>query len=125
MRILLLPALILLLSSCADDKPASSGTAPAAAPVDKGQALFRQHCSTCHNPLKDLTGPALKGALARWDHDTVRIREFIRNPAKAIAAGDPRAVAAFEAYKPTVMTAFPQLANEEIDLIIAYFESAR
>jgi len=126
MRIYLLPAMVLLFASCTSetsDKQHTGSDAPVV--VDKGQALFRQYCSTCHNPLKNLTGPALKGAVARWANDTTSLKAFIRNPGKMIASGDPRAVAAFEAYKPTVMTAFPQLSNEDLDLIIHYFENAR
>src|SRR4051812_47241876 len=41
-----------------------------------GKALFQSNCAACHNPLKDATGPALKGVDARvpskeWLHDWV------------------------------------------------------
>ena len=37
-----------------------------------------------------------------------------------VKAGDPQAVAIYEEYNKSVMTAFPQLSNEDIDKILAY-----
>lgn len=36
-------------------------------PLDlkRGEKLFKGHCAACHKPDKDMTGPALKGAIAR------------------------------------------------------------
>ena len=124
MRFFILAGALMLLSSCGGEGENKAADAPVKV-MSKGETMFRQNCATCHNPLRALTGPALKGALARWDNDTVRMKTFIRNPAKAIEAGDPRALAAFEEYKPTVMTAFPNLSGDDLDLIISYFEGAQ
>lgn len=84
-----------------------------------GKALFMSNCASCHNPLKDATGPALQNIdktfpSKEWGYD------WIHNSAKLIAAGDPTAVAIFNKYNKTAMTAFPQLTTEEIDAILKY-----
>jgi len=30
-----------------------------------GKALFQANCASCHNPIKDATGPALQGITGR------------------------------------------------------------
>ncbi|MCD6012306.1 MAG: cytochrome c class [Flavipsychrobacter sp.] len=77
------------------------------------------NCASCHNPIKDATGPALKGirgSLPGGDW----IYNWVHNSAALIAAGDPEAVKIFTKYNKTAMTAFPQLSNEEIDAILKY-----
>jgi len=128
MRTYLLPLAMLFFAACTGEAPEKQSPVGPATPgeerIGQGKVLFQQNCRTCHIPHRDMAGPALTGALARWDNDSARIRAFIRNPAQMISQGDPRAVAVFEAYKPTVMTAFPHLSDEDLDLIIGYFENA-
>ena len=55
-----------------------------------GKALFQANCAACHNPLKDATGPALKGIDERvpskeWLH------KWVNNSAALIASGDKAA----------------------------------
>ncbi len=90
-----------------------SGAAP------DGKALFQANCATCHNPLKDATGPALQGVNKNWPTPEWGY-DWVHNPSGMIASGDKHANEVFAKYKPTVMTAFPQLKNEEIDAIIKY-----
>ena len=33
----------------------------------QGEKVFKGNCAACHKPDKDMTGPALKGAKARWE----------------------------------------------------------
>lgn len=87
-----------------------------------GKALFQSNCASCHNPLKDATGPALKGVDSRvpskeWLYD------WIHNSSKMIASGDKYANDLYNTWGKTAMTAFPQLSNEEIDAIITYVNS--
>lgn len=84
-----------------------------------GKALFTANCASCHNPLKDATGPALKGMSATFPSKEWGYK-WIRNSAALIAAGDPDAVAIYTKWNKVQMTAFPQLANEEIDAILDY-----
>jgi mono/diheme cytochrome c family protein len=85
-----------------------------------GAALFKSNCANCHIPDKDYTGPALKGWSTRepggdW------IYNWVHNPSGMIAK-DAYAKSLFDKWKPTVMTAFPQLKNEEIDAIMKYVD---
>lgn len=80
------------------------------------------NCAACHSPHKDATGPALKGSLARWGNDTTRLWAFIRNPYKEMQGKDPRILAMFEKYKPTLMTAFPGLTDNELSDLFYYIE---
>jgi mono/diheme cytochrome c family protein len=86
-----------------------------------GKALFQANCATCHNPLKDATGPALQGVKANWPTPEWGY-DWIHNPSGMIASGDKHANEVFAKYKPTVMTAFPNLSKEDIDAIIKYVD---
>ncbi len=87
-----------------------------------GKALFMSNCASCHNPLKDATGPALKDIDKtfpdkEWGH------KWVKNSQTLVAAGDPTAVAMFNKFGKVVMTPFPQLSNEDIDAILAYVDA--
>jgi len=85
-----------------------------------GEALFKANCSNCHKPDADYTGPALKGWSTR-EPSKDWVYEWVANPAKMIAT-DEYAKGLFAKYKPTVMTAFPNLKKEEIDAILKYVD---
>jgi cytochrome c551/c552 len=85
-----------------------------------GEALFKANCANCHKPDEKYTGPALKGWKDRvpggdW------IYNWVHNPS-AMIAKDEYAKKIFAEYKPTIMTAFPQLTNAEIDAIMKYVD---
>lgn len=90
--------------------------------IAAGKTLFMNNCASCHNPLKDATGPALKGV-----DQTVPSKEWlyawIKNSSAVIASGDKYANEIFAKWNKNVMTSFPNLTNEEIDNIIAYVNS--
>lgn len=93
-----------------------------AATAQDGKALFQANCASCHNPLKDATGPALKGVSAQvpskeWLHD------WVHNSAKLIASGDKYANEIYTKWNKTAMTAFPNLSTDEIDAIITYVDA--
>lgn len=90
--------------------------------LQQGKALFTENCSSCHHPLKELTGPALQGAPGRWNNDTARIHAFVHNSQKVINGGDAYAKKLYEEFGETVMTPFPQLSGEDIDAILYYVE---
>jgi cytochrome c553 len=84
-----------------------------------GQAIFKTYCASCHKPDADYTGPALKGARAReaaaglpkdwvykWVHNTT-----------TMVTTDPYAMKLY-AERGSVMSAFPDLKNAEIDAIL-------
>lgn len=88
-----------------------------------GKAIFQQKCAACHAIDKNLTGPALKGVEERWPAKA-DIYSWIRNSAALIKAGNPRAVAIYAEYNKIQMPAFPELADKDIDAILAYVSTA-
>ncbi len=118
-----LAAGIAVLSACGGGAPAEAPKVDPGKPSSEGKKLFRKYCTTCHIMGQVMTGPDLTDVLTRWDNDTTRLKAYIRNPAKAIEAGDPQAVRAFEAFKPTIMTAFPQLSEAEMSALISYLRN--
>jgi mono/diheme cytochrome c family protein len=104
--------------------PAPAAVADAAAnpagggdPV-QGKALFNTNCAACHKLDNKSTGPALRGVADKHSKDW--LYKWIHNSSEVIKSGDPVAVALFNEYNKSVMTAFPQLSNADIDNIIAY-----
>ena len=112
--------------------PAAPAAAPAAAvaapstgggdPV-AGKALFNANCAACHNLDRKMTGPALRGVSAKYDREW--LYKWIKNSSALIKSGDAKAIAIFEEYNKSVMTAFPQLSNTDIDNIIAYTDEKK
>lgn len=92
--------------------PAASGDAVA------GKALFNANCGACHKLDAKMTGPALRNVAER--HDKEWLYKWIKNSSAFIKTGDAAAVKIYEEYNKSVMTAFPQLSNADIDNIIAY-----
>ncbi len=84
-----------------------------------GKALFQANCASCHNPIKNATGPALQGATGRVPSKEW-LYKWIHNPAAVIASGDAYAKKIAAEWAPTVMTAFPQLSTADIDAITTY-----
>ncbi|MGB1039528.1 MAG: cytochrome c3 family protein [Flavobacteriales bacterium] len=83
-----------------------------------GKALFKQNCAACHNPIKDMTGPAIQGARAKWEAAGDDIYAWIKNSQASIDAGVASALA-IKDYDATAMP--PQaVSNEEIDAILKY-----
>lgn len=95
--------------------------ANAAASADAGKALFTANCASCHakNMKTALTGPALAGVEGRWSNQA-DLYAWIRNSQAMIKKGHPRSVELWNQYKPTVMTAFPTLKDEEIASMLLY-----
>src|SRR4051794_34749986 len=86
-----------------------SGSFSAIAAPD-GKALFMSNCASCHNPLKDATGPALQNIdksfpSKEWGYN------WIHNSSAVIASGDKTAVDIYNKFNHTQMTAFPQLST--------------
>ena len=86
--------------------------------IEKGKSLFNMNCAACHKLNKRAVGPALAGVSEKYDREW--LYAWIKNSMAMVKAGDPQAVAIYEEYNKSVMTAFPQLSNEDIDNILAY-----
>jgi mono/diheme cytochrome c family protein len=98
--------------------PAASGADPV-----KGKELFNANCAACHKLDAKMTGPMLRGVSAK--HDKEWLYKWIRNSSELIKSGDAQANVLWAEYKPSVMTAFPQLSNGDIDNIIAYTDTKK
>ena len=83
-----------------------------------GKKLFNANCAACHKLNKKAVGPALRGVSAKYDKEW--LYSWIKNSSAMIKAGDAQAVAIWEEYNKTAMTAFPQLSNADIDNILVY-----
>jgi len=55
-----------------------------------GKALFQSNCASCHNPLKDATGPALKNIDKTFPNKEWGYK-WIHNSSALIASGDATA----------------------------------
>lgn len=86
----------------------------------EGAALFKQKCTSCHAINQKVVGPALKGLSDR--REEAWLIKWIRNSQAMIAAGDPTAVALYKEYNESVMTAFPELSDDDIKGILAYIK---
>ena len=84
-----------------------------------GRALFQTNCASCHNLYKNLTGPALIGFQNRghWA-DRKELHAWVHNPV-AYMAKDPY-TAGLKAQFGSVMQAFPNLGDKDIDAIADY-----
>jgi mono/diheme cytochrome c family protein len=108
-------ALVLFLSTTA------ASSQPDQALYDQGQKLFKGNCASCHKPDAKMTGPALKGAKAKWEGKG-DIYEWVRNSQAYLKTGNAMATAIWEEYKPNIMTPMA-LSNEEIDAILYYTDN--
>ncbi|MCH5599753.1 c-type cytochrome [Niabella ginsengisoli] len=91
--------------------------------VNEGKTLFVGKCQSCHAPdmKSNSTGPALGGVQGRWE-DPAKLHEWIKNNAKLIASGYPKAVEVSK-ISGTVMQTFPDLTEEQINSILAYVDA--
>ncbi|HPF10358.1 MAG TPA: c-type cytochrome [Flavobacteriaceae bacterium] len=112
-------ALLLAVSTSlfAQDTPAATG--PCAGDPVAGEALFKANCAACHKLDKKMTGPALRGVVAKYN-DCDWLHNWISNSQGMVKSGDARAVKVFEENNQAVMTAFPALTATDIDNILAY-----
>lgn len=90
----------------------------------KGKTLFMGKCASCHALFKDMTGPGLSAVLQseRWS-DRKKLYEWIKNP-EAFMKTDPYTRELKKQYG-SMMTAFTNISDEEIDAIVAYILEAK
>lgn len=102
---------------------AEGGAAASKGDPKAGQTLFQTNCASCHNPIKPMTGPALKGVSETIPGGMTWIYNWVHNSSKVIASGDEYANNLFNTWGKVQMTHFPQLSETDIDDIIAYVNS--
>jgi mono/diheme cytochrome c family protein len=121
-----LALLFLFTSSLSAQAPAAPvAAAPAASSADpvKGKEIFNANCAACHKLDAKMTGPMLRGVGGKYDKEW--LYKWIKNSQEFIKSGDAQANAVWNEYKPSVMTAFPQLSTADIDNIIAYTDAPK
>ncbi|HVY74608.1 MAG TPA: c-type cytochrome [Puia sp.] len=87
-----------------------------------GKALFQSNCASCHNPIKVVTGPALKGVTSRIP-DVKLLHAWIHNNNAVLASGNKYFNDLYNQFNKTPMNTFPNLSDAEIDAIIKYVET--
>jgi len=91
--------------------------------ANKGKGLFLNKCASCHNVYEDGTGPALMEFENRgvWA-DRKNLYEWVRNP--SVFMEKDFYTQALKRQYGSVMTAFPDLSNEDIDAIAEYINES-
>src|SRR5690349_12573944 len=102
-------------NSSASDSISSDSTT-----IAKGETVFNQNCSGCHNFRQDAIGPQLSGVTTKVSASW--IEHFIKDPQQIISSGDSYAQQLFAKYK-TVMPSFNNLKEDEINSIITYLNA--
>ncbi|MDZ7934251.1 MAG: PQQ-dependent sugar dehydrogenase [Emticicia sp.] len=91
--------------------------------ITKGQTLFTQNCTSCHQVRTDGIGPRLSGIVSitspAW------VKKFIKNSQEVIAAGDERATEVFLKYKKAMMPSYSHLQEAELDAIVDYLGTTK
>jgi hypothetical protein len=82
-----------------------------------GEALFLQHCASCHNFKQRGIGPDLSGITAKASKSW--LLEFIHDPKAVLEKGDTYAQELFKEYN-VLMPSFTYLKDEEKDKILAF-----
>jgi cytochrome c2 len=86
--------------------------------------LFQANCAQCHNPIREVTGPALQGVTSRVP-DTTLLHAWIHNNQAVLASGNKYFNNLYVEYGKTAMNLFPTLPNKDIDAILNYVETAK
>jgi cytochrome c2 len=110
-------------TATADAMKTAAPAATTGADAVAGKALFNSQCAACHKLDAKATGPALRGVTGRHAKDW--FYGWIKNSSALIKSGDADAVKLWAEYKPSVMTSFPNLSNQDIDNILAYTDEPK
>lgn len=85
---------------------------------EHGRKLFKANCNACHLVDRKMTGPDLAGINEKREKEW--LYKWIRNNFELRKSGDAIANEIFNDWNGAVMTAFPQLTDEDIDAILLY-----
>ena len=89
-----------------------------AARQSEGRKLYKSLCASCHKLDRKLVGPALGKVEERRENSW--LLAWIKNNAELRASGDRDAIAIHDEYNGAVMSAFPQLSDNQINDILYY-----
>jgi len=85
----------------------------------KGEALFKQKCTTCHKIDVRMTGPAL-GPTVTSETDDKWLTHWVENNQALIKANDPKATKIYNEYNQAGMTVFSELTDADVANILTY-----
>jgi mono/diheme cytochrome c family protein len=90
----------------------------------KGKVLFQTKCASCHALNKDMVGPSLASAIDddHWS-DRKQLYKWIRNPQEFMKT-DSYTRALRDRFG-SMMQAFPDITDEEINNILSYIASGK
>jgi mono/diheme cytochrome c family protein len=111
--------LLLFLASCKLDSKQKFGSTISleTESIKKGQAIFEQKCSHCHNFSQDAIGPNLSGITRSVETDW--IKRFIKNPFQMMTQNDARTKMLIAEYQ-FPMPGFEDLSELELDALLSY-----
>lgn len=89
--------------------------------ADQGAKVFKANCAACHKIDKDMTGPALKGAKARWEGKG-DIYAWVKNSTAYLKTGNDYANTIFEEWNKSIMTPMA-LTDADIDAVLHYVDT--
>lgn len=113
-----LAGIMAVLLICLVGSPAGVAAASASQSDQPGEAVFQQKCAACHTiGGGKLVGPDLKGVTER--RDATWLRQFIADPTKVLASGDPTASQLLQEYNNVPMPNLG-LTPQEVEDLIAY-----
>src|ERR1700748_1426663 len=85
----------------------------------KGEALFKQKCTTCHKIDVRMTGPAL-GPTVTSETDDKWLTHWGENNQALIKANDPKALKIYNEFNQAGMTVFSELTDADVANILTY-----
>lgn len=91
-----------------------------------GKRLFKENCASCHskNMKDDLTGPALEGAILRFNQDTTKFANYIHNQELYLKTSyDQRVLSIHKNFGQIKKPKYEELNMNEIKSIITYIEA--
>jgi cytochrome c2 len=93
--------------------------------AQEGEKLFKANCASCHNPVKNATGPKMQGVLQKWIDagEEELIYKWVQNPSKLYNSGKYKMAKAIWDWSPTAMTPQGHLSREEVESIFAYVDN--
>lgn len=91
----------------------------------EGEKLFKANCASCHNPVKNATGPKMQGVLQKWTDagEEELIYQWVSNPSKLYNSGKSKMAKAIWDWSPTAMTPQGHLSREEVESIFTYVDN--
>lgn len=119
-HLLLVPAIAAVFLYACGGSNHTDNTAAVPSSDEQAAALFTAKCSMCHDFKQDKIGPALSGVVSRWNNDTARLKQFIRNSKAMISSGDPYAGELYKKWNQSEMPSFPGISDAEMEALIQY-----